>query len=134
MLLDKATELRKLEEKAKRLESNIENAEPVEVTDFYKDYKTGYPKVKILCGVGYDVNGIKHQKRQLERLQRQIDRIKGHMRSELDLIKDPDTKEILEYYLLEGLSYRQIAKRLFISKSTVERKVKQFFMKKSSNL
>lgn len=126
MIVEKAAELRQLEELARRLEKIIENAETVEITDFYKDYRTGYPKIKTLCGVDFDNEHINRQKRQLKRIRGQIDRIKGHMRSELDLIKDPDERKILKYHFVDGLSYRQIASKLFISKSTVERKVKLF--------
>lgn len=85
-------------------------AKPRIVTDFAKDYKTGYPhNVKI---EGYDV--ITHYKIEMyekkkTKLEKEIPIELKELTKVIDVIDDPIAKSIMEYRFITDMSFEEIA-------------------------
>lgn len=119
-------QLKALRREAEGLKYSIDHAKPEIVTDYYKDYKTGRGVPKSLAGLAFDEKGISSRER---RLKRKLDEISGLIEAiekDIEAIDDPDTRTILRMYYVEEMNYREIEKQTFMSKSTIQRKLKKF--------
>ena len=119
-------QLKALRREAEGLKYSIDHAKPEIVTDYYKDYKTGRGVPKSLAGLAFDEKGIRSRER---RLKRKLDEISGLIEAiekDIEAIDDPDTRTILRMYYVEEMNYREIEKQTFMSKSTIQRKLKKF--------
>lgn len=119
-------QLKALRREAEGLKYSIDNAEPEIVTDYYKDYKTGQGIPKSLVGVDFDWKGISSRERRLKRKLDEISRLIEAIEKEIEAIDDPDMRTILRMYYVEEMNYREIEKQTFMSKSTIQRKLKKF--------
>ncbi|MBF1192593.1 MAG: DUF1492 domain-containing protein [[Eubacterium] sulci] len=119
-------QLKALRREAEGLKYSIDHAKPEIVTDYYKDYRSGRGIPKSLVGVDFDWKGISSREKQLKRKLDEISRLIETIEKEIEAIGDPDMRTILRMYYVEELSYREIEEQAFISKSAIQRKLKNF--------
>lgn len=119
-------QLKALRREAEGLKYSIDHAKPEIVTDYYKDYKTGRGIPKSLLGLAFDEKGISSRERRLKRKLDEISRLIEAIEKDIEAIDDPDMRTILRMYYVEEMNYREIEKQTFISKSTIQRKLKNF--------
>ena len=119
-------QLKALRREAEGLKYSIDHAKPKIVTDYYKDYKTGRGIPKSLTGLTFDEKGISSRERRLKRKLDEISRLIEVIEKEIETIDDPDMRTILRMYYIEEMNYREIEKQTFMSKSTIQRKLKKF--------
>lgn len=119
-------QLKALRREAEGLKYSIDHAKPEIVTDYYKDYKTGRGIPKSLTGLAFDEKGISSREKRLKRKLDEISRLIEVIEGEIDTVDDPDMRTILRMYYIEELSYREIEEQAFISKSAIQRKLKNF--------
>lgn len=119
-------QLKALRREAEGLKYSIDHAKPEIVTDYYKDYKTGRGIPKSLTGLTFDEKGISSRERRLKRKLDEISKLIEVIEGEIDTVDDPDMRTILRMYYVEELSYREIEEQAFISKSAIQRKLKNF--------
>lgn len=122
-------QVRALQKEIAGLKYSIDHAKPEVVNDYYKDYRTGKGVPKSLVGFAFDKKGMVTRERQLKLKLRQIEARIQAAEKEIDQIADPEMRAILRLYYIEGLDYRKIAENLYMSKSTVERRIKNFHLK-----
>ncbi|MBF1152532.1 MAG: sigma-70 family RNA polymerase sigma factor [[Eubacterium] sulci] len=119
-------QLKALRREAEGLKYSIDHAKPEIVTDYYKDYKTGRGIPKSLLGLAFDEKGISSRERRLKRKLDEISRLIEAIEKDIEAIDDPDVRTILRMYYIEEMNYREIEKQTFMSKSTIQRKLKKF--------
>lgn len=119
-------QLKALRREAEGLKYSIDHAKPEIVTDYYKDYKTGRGVPKSLIGLAFDEKGILSRERRLKRKLDEISRLIEAIEKDIEAVDDSDMRTILRMYYVEELSYREIEEQAFISKSTIQRKLKKF--------
>lgn len=119
-------QLKALRREAEGLKYSIDHAKPEIVTDYYKDYRTGKGIPKSLIGVDFDWKDISSRERRLKRKLDEISKLIETIEKEIEAIGDPDMRTILRMYYVEELSYREIEEQAFISKSAIQRKLKNF--------
>ena len=119
-------QLKALRREAEGLKYSIDHAKPEIVIDYYKDYKTGRGIPKSLVGVDFDWKGISSREKRLKRKLDEISRLIEAIEKDIEAIDDPDMRTILRMYYVEEMNYREIEKQTFMSKSTIQRKLKKF--------
>lgn len=119
-------QLKALRREAEGLKYSIDHAKPEIVTDYYKDYRSGRGIPKSLLGLAFNEKGISSRERRLKRKLDEISKLIEAIEKEIEAIGDPDMRTILRMYYIEELSYREIEEQTFISKSTIQRKLKNF--------
>lgn len=88
------------------------------------DYSTGFPRPQAV--VGYD---YKKEWRLRERYKTRLEKLKADCEETEKWIEDiPDSqmRRIFRMYYMDGETYRQIAKKMHMDKSTVGRKIDNF--------
>ena len=105
------------------LSRQIDNWPQGIVSDYYKDYKTGRPKVKPL--VGQADCGHLRQKRD-DKLD-ELESILAELEEFLATIEDCTMAEILRLKYRNGMSCREIGQEVGYSYSVVAQKVRQFW-------
>lgn len=119
-------QLKALCREAEGLKYSIDHAKPEIVTDYYKDYRNGRGIPKSLVGLAFDEKGISGRERRLKRKLDEISLLIEAIEKEIEAIDDPDMRTILRMYYVEEMNYREIEKQTFMSKSTIQRKLKKF--------
>lgn len=119
-------QLKALRREAEGLKYSIDHAKPEIVIDYYKDYKTGRGIPKSLTGLTFDEKGISSREKRLKRKLDEISRLIEAIEKDIEAVDDSDMRTILRMYYVEELSYREIEEQAFISKSTIQRKLKKF--------
>ena len=95
------------------------------VSDTIKDYRTGYPHSIVITGYG-EWNYPEIQERYYQKL-RTIQQEIAFLENFLDNVADPETRDILRLYYVNGLTQEQIADELGYARETVTRKIKKFW-------
>ena len=119
-------QLKALRREAEGLKYSIDHAKPEIVTDYYKDYRNGRGVPKSLIGLTFDEKGISSREKRLKRKLDEISKLIEVIEREIDTVDDPDMRTILRMYYIEEMNYREIEKQTFMSKSTIQRKLKKF--------
>lgn len=119
-------QLKALRREAEGLKYSIDHAKPEIVTDYYKDYRNGRGIPKSLVGVDFDWKGISSREKRLKRKLDEISLLIEAIEKEIEAIDDPDMRTILRMYYVEEMNYREIEEQIFMSKSTIQRKLKNF--------
>lgn len=119
-------QLKALRREAEGLKYSIDHAKPEIVTDYYKDYRNGRGIPKSLIGLTFDEKGISSRERRLKRKLDEISKLIEAIEGEIYTVDDPDMRTILRMYYVEEMNYREIEKQTFMSKSTIQRKLKKF--------
>ena len=98
------------------------------VGDTAKDYRTGKPHSITITGYGQqDYPELKERYYQkLRDIQREIAFLEGF----LDQVEDPQTRDILRLYYVNGLTQEQIAEELGYARSAIAMKLHRFWMDK----
>lgn len=88
------------------------------------DYSTGYPRPQSV--IGYDFSKEARLKArylsQISRIQKECEAVEEW----IDGIPDSLTRRIFRMYYIDGLTQRQIARKVHMDKSTVGRKIDNF--------
>lgn len=128
------------EKRLKRMRSLISEArhlqemldQPAKTTEYVgdtaKDYRTGKPHSITITGYGQqDYPELKERYYQkLRDIQREIAFLEGF----LDQVEDPQTRDILRLYYVNGLTQEQIAEELGYARSAIAMKLHRFWMDK----
>lgn len=95
------------------------------VGDTAKDYRTGKPhSIKI---TGYGEQEYPELKERYYQKLRQIQQEIAFLEGFLDQVEDPQTRDILRLYYVNGLTQEQIAEELGYDARTIRRKIKIFW-------
>lgn len=127
---NRLSRLRKLNKEAELLRKEIQELEfkPKEqVADTYKDYRTGFPVVRVESGYGSE-EYIKAKDRLYNRLTRKLIAIQKEregIEEVLDSVDDPEMRAILRLRYVNGLTQEQIADEMGYSRSAVAMKLKR---------
>lgn len=89
------------------------------------DCRTGYPKPKSIVGYDYDLEQRRRERYENMRskLQAECDMIEEFVFS----IQDSMTRRIFQLYYLDGKSMDKVARKVHVDKSSVSRKIDNFF-------
>lgn len=132
MTKDRLKKLRALIKEAEHLQNEINTVRfyPHElVADTYKDYRTGYPHVRVESGYG-DSGYTARQQRLYDKLLRQLQSIQEErevMCGWLNSVDDPELRDILRLQYINGLTQEQIADELGYSIRTIKRRLHEFW-------
>lgn len=96
-----------------------------EVIDSVNDYKTGYPHVVTISGMGDPRFALLREK--LATKNRKILLEIAAIEEYLDSVEDPEMRIILRLQYVSGLSIEQIAEELGYSDRTIKRRLQAFW-------
>lgn len=122
--------MRSLISEARHLQEMLD--QPAKTTEYVgdtaKDYRTGKPHSITITGYGQqDYPELKERYYQkLRDIQREIAFLEGF----LDQVEDPQTRDILRLYYVNGLTQEQIAEELGYARSAIAMKLHRFWMDK----
>lgn len=127
------TELKKLRglpQEIEDLKRELAGMEPQEeIGDTYKDYRTGYPKIKVQTGL----SSSRYLQRQalLEKKIRQKQNLVDKFEVWIETVEDADMRRILRYIYLQGKSQRKAAELMGYewSRDRINKKLERFFKK-----
>ena len=88
------------------------------------DYSTGYPKPQAV--VGYDYNKEWRLRAQYSTRLAKLRYDCEETEQWIEAIPESQTRRIFRMYFIDGETYRQIAKKMHMDKSTVGRKIDNF--------
>lgn len=128
MTKDRLKKLRALVKEAEHLQSQYIDTicfPKEQVVDSAKDYRTGYPHTISISGYG-DSSYIDVRQRLYEK-QRQIQQEIAFLEDWLDLVEDPELRDILRLQYVNGLTQEHIAEELGYSERTIRRKLCEFW-------
>lgn len=100
-----------------------------EVVDSVNDYKTGYPHVVMISGMGDPRFALLREK--LATKNREIQLEIAALENYLDSVEDPEMRDILRLQYVNGLTIEQIAEELNYSTITIKRRLKSFWEKEN---
>lgn len=119
--------MRSLISEARHLQEMLDR--PAKTTEYVgdtaKDYRTGKPHSITITGYGQqDYPELKERYYQkLRQIQQEIAFLEGF----LDQVEDPQTRDILRLYYVNGLTQEQIAEELGYSVITIKRRLRKFW-------
>ncbi len=122
--------MRSLISEARHLQEMLD--QPAKTTEYVgdtaKDYRTGKPHSITITGYGQqDYPELKERYYQkLRDIQQEIAFLEGF----LDQVEDPQTRDILRLYYVNGLTQEQIAEELGYARSAIAMKLHRFWMDK----
>ena len=88
------------------------------------DYSTGYPKPQAV--IGYDYEKYRRLRAQYSTRLAKLRYDCEETEQWVEDIPDSQTRRIFRMYFIDGETYRQIAKKMHMDKSTVGRKIDNF--------
>ena len=88
------------------------------------DYSTGFPRP--LAGIGYDYEKERRLRAQYSTRLSKLRYDCEETEQWVEDIPDSQTRRIFRMYFIDGETYRQIAKKMHMDKSTVGRKIDNF--------
>lgn len=115
--------LKPIKVEIKSLTREIENWPEGIVSDYYFDYPNGQKRVRPLVGYADCSHLRRGLKAKLDELQRAV----ADMEEYLDTVEDEEVRAILRLKYRNGLTQEQIGNELGYDKSTISKKLKEFW-------
>lgn len=117
----KKDEIRELQYKLTHINEN--NA--IMGNDTILNYKSGYPVPETVYGVDWDKvdRTVERYERKIDALSKECEEVENFIES----IHDSMLRRIFRLYYIDKLTYSQIAGKVHMDKSTVSRKINNFF-------
>ena len=129
MTRDDLEQLRAMRAEIRSLSISMLRPQRRYATDYYKDYRKGFPVVKPLEGVEDESVVVCRMERKLKAKQRRLAQMVSKIEEWLDSVDDSETRAILRLYYAQGYSQADIADKLGYSRSAIAMKLKAFWMR-----
>lgn len=107
-----------------RLDSLLEGDNMID-HDVIIDGSKGYPRPQAIVGINYE--SYKKQRKRTEALISQLQSENDNINEFVFGIEDGITRRIFAMYYLDGFTQHEIAKKLFLSQSSISTKISEFW-------